>query len=239
MEVQADKEITQGRDEVYLSRLRKDIKRVEEHLKQADAAIGSFDETLHESSPIEKQIIALYRTYKCIPYKPDKNDSISTSTTTVVLEKMIQEKKGQLAKAKNDKTLEKKDEFDFAAMVNELQTIRDEKLEAKEVLSKILSREFESLLNEKLQESNNIQVQLKGFLRKVLIKYLALSDLARGQVSDRDKMKSDLLQLSKFFNILTHEEWIEVPSGFKGVVEILEDSNLFEFRDSFIRLKKG
>ncbi|KAI5961293.1 hypothetical protein CANMA_003813 [Candida margitis] len=169
-------------DEAYLSRLIKDLKRIQEYTKQAEKAIESFDKI--ESVSIEKHIIALYDSYGSIPYTPEKNDTIATAATSVILEEMIQEKQKEIAQPCEES---KKAEFDFTGNIDELKKQRATRLEQIKELSLAIDREFLSPLPSKWAESLELQRTLSSYLKKVLIKYLAISDRTSGSVNNKDQ----------------------------------------------------
>ncbi|CAK9439020.1 uncharacterized protein LODBEIA_P32440 [Lodderomyces beijingensis] len=224
-----------ARDQVYLNRLENDIKRVEEHLRQADAAVATFDQDLHESSSIEKRIIALYETYKTIPYKSEKNDTIATAASASILEDMIDAKRKQLSEIEEAK----ESCYDFAAMVQELTRIRDSKLREKKTLQKwVVAEEEVSSTGKLFAESKEMAHQLQMYLKKVLIQYMAVADSVSGTVSDQSGLQQSLSELATIFNQLvkTNAAPVKVPREYESIFEILEASNLVIRENEYIKL---
>ena len=203
-------------DEAYLNRLSKDIKRIHDHTKQAEVAINSFDEDLEKSSSLEKRIIALYASYGNIPYSTDKNDTISTAATSVILEEMINEKRGEITKSNEEST-----KLDFSDNIMQLKSQRAKRLEQITELNTLVDTEFKTQLPLKLQESLELQKTLFNYLKKVLIKYLAISDRISGSVNTKDQVRENVRTLSNFFDSLLTVEWVDLPEGFTTIVDIL------------------
>lgn len=203
-------------DEAYLNRLTKDNQRIHDHTKQAEAAINSFDENMEKSSSLEKRIIALYASYGSIPYSTDKNDTISTAATSVILEEMIHEKRGEITKSSEEST-----KLDFSDNIMQLKSQRAKRLEQIAELNMLVDTEFKTPLPLKLQESLELQKTLFNYLKKVLIKYLAISDRISGSVNTKDQVRENVRTLSNFFDSLLTVEWVDLPEGFTTIVDIL------------------
>lgn len=133
----------------YTHVLQKDIARVETFIKECDKAIAQLD----ESAPVGTQIIALYETLGVIPYTPDKNDTIGTAATTVVLQSMI-----------NRYTPQSTTPIDFLEIIADLNHLRTNKQTA---LADLQSRNFASPLPEKLAEARELEKLLNSYIAKI------------------------------------------------------------------------
>ncbi|KAI5963410.1 hypothetical protein KGF57_001288 [Candida theae] len=227
-------EVKNDLDEAYIVRLSKDLKRVQEHTKQADRAIRSFDNSLEASASLEKRIIALYVSYGNIPYTPDKNDTIATAATSVTLEEMVEEKKKEVSKCSEENATT---EFDFTTEIAELKKQRATLLSQIEELSHLINREFKSPLPAKINESLELQKTLFSYLKKVLIKYLAISDRVLGSVNTKDQVKEKVRVLCNFFEALLTGQWMTLPEGVSTVVEILMRDGVLLHRDNQVKLR--
>ena len=133
----------------YTHVLQKDIARVETFIKECDKAIAQLD----ESAPVGTQIIALYEILGVIPYTPDKNDTIGTAATTVVLQSMI-----------NRYTPQSTTPIDFLEIIADLNHLRANKQTA---LADLQSRNFASPLPEKLAEARELEKLLNSYIAKI------------------------------------------------------------------------
>lgn len=136
----------------YTQVLQKDIARVEGFIKECDKAISMLD----ESASVEAQIIALYHTLGAIPYIPDKNDTITTAATTVVLEKLVNQYKTQPTSP-----------TDYLEMITSLKALRSEKLNHISDLQLKLAGEFASPLHAKLAEASSLHDLLSSYIAKI------------------------------------------------------------------------
>lgn len=132
----------------YSNQLKKDISRVEQFSRDCDRILP----TLNDSKSIDKQIIALYDTYGRIPYIHDKNDTIDTAATSVILHELIERYKTTSSS-----------NLDFSAFVTQLQSNNREKELMIQTLRDRFSI-FESPLDSKSQEARELEVLLESFL---------------------------------------------------------------------------
>lgn len=221
-------------DEAYLNRLSKDLKRVQDHTKQAEKAIRSFDATLEESTSIEKQIIALYASYGNVPYTPDKNDTIATAATSVILEDMIEEKRKEIVQSYEENA---NVEFDFTENITELKKHKAQRLQQIEDLSGLMDLKFVPPLGSKVIESLELQKTLFGYLKKILIKYLAISDRASGSVHNKEQVREKVRTLSNFFDNLLTTEWANLPEDSNTIMEILIRDGVLILKDKQVKLR--
>ncbi|EMG49040.1 hypothetical protein SBY92_000509 [Candida maltosa Xu316] len=141
----------------YVSSLKKDIARVEQFSKECDKVIAS----LEDSPFIEKQILALYDAYGKVPYSPDKNDTIGTAATSLVLDEMIARYKTGTSSAPAD----------YSEFVTKLQADKEEKQMMIDTLIEKLESEFESPLDEKYEEAVQLEKLLKSFIKTLNTDY--------------------------------------------------------------------
>ena len=241
------------RDVIYFNRLKKDIKRVEEHLRQADAAIATFGKDIIQDSPIEKRILAMYAAYGTVPYRPEKNDTITTASTSVLLENMIEDKKAVLKEFTN---IHKDPGNDLGYVTQELLKIRDARVKERDMMKSILELELDLDLElnlekksektrfgdevmGKLKESEKLDKKLQLFLRKVSVKYTAYCDSIDGIVNDKDELQLKVDDLMKFFNELINGDWVEVRSSshIEAVVKIMENGSILQRENGKVRLR--
>lgn len=221
-------------DEAYINRLTKDIERVQCHIQQAEKAINSFDKDLAKSCSLEKRIIALYATYGNIPYIPDKNDTIATAVTSVILEEMIEEKRKEISQASED---DPSVEFDFTKNIEELKNQKQERLQEIKELSELIDKGFTLPLTSKWIESLELRKALFNYLKKVLIKYLAISDRTSGSVNNKDQVKETVRTLTSFFDSLLTSEWVRVPDNVGIIISILARDGVVIIKNEQAKLK--
>ena len=137
----------------YSNQLKKDISRVEQFTRDCDRVLP----TLHDSDSIDKQIIALYDTYGRIPYNHDKNDTINTAATSVILQELIK----KYASPKPPTTI------DLSFLIAQLEANNKEKQKMLQTLHGSLSPAFESPLESKVEEASQLQTELDEFIKVI------------------------------------------------------------------------
>lgn len=196
----------------YSTRLSNDISRTQSYLKQAEMAINLLQKI--ESSLVEdetfalkKEIIALHELNSKIGYIPDKTDSIGIASASYLINEMISQQKYaisnmQAANKRIEDEIKVKHELraDYermAQMLDQKITANKSNLESiKEKISDfdvypITETTMKRKFDEKLKVAYGIEEDLLSFLKRVIIKFLAVTDWESEEImTEKDLQKN-------------------------------------------------
>lgn len=197
----------------YVRRLENDIHLVSSFINQANVSIEKLilktKNTSHEDLiSLKKDIIALSDTYGRLPYLSDKSDVIGIASASSIIDSLIQQQ------TEASIHLNKKNEIDSyeitskQALVEEykrlLQLIDQKHITEQEKLEEIdqktsvmeldpISKGLQiGALNIKLDEARQSENLLSTYLKRIIIKYLALSDWESQQVITEEKLQENV-----------------------------------------------
>lgn len=74
-------------------------------------------------------------------------------------------------------------------------------------------------------------------MKKVLIKYLAISDRASGSVHNKEQVREKVRTLSNFFDNLLTTEWANLPEDSNTIMEILIRDGVLILKDKQVKLR--
>ncbi|CUM48377.1 unnamed protein product [Debaryomyces tyrocola] len=197
----------------YIRRLENDIHLASSFINQANVSIEKLILKTRNSShedliSLKKDIIALSDTYGRLPYLSDKSDVIGIASASSIIDSLIQQQ------TEASIHLNKKNEIDSneitakQALVEEykrlLQLIDRKHLteqgKLEEIDQKISVMELNPIskalqvgaLNFKLDEARQSENLLSTYLKRIIIKYLALSDWESQQVITEEKLQENV-----------------------------------------------
>lgn len=226
----------------YIRRLQNDINLTTTFINQANASIEmlvSKTETTPSEDPItlKKNIIALCDTYGRLPFLSDKSDVIGIASASSVIDGIVQQQTEAslyLNKLNETNSQEIKSKQSLLEDYNRLLKLIDQKLvtgqgRLKEMDQKSDNIELDPIskpqsiraLNNKLKEARQLQDSLLTYLKRIVIKYLAVSDWEVQHVMTEEKLQEnvnacieliDKLMTSSIYSIKNDSEtaWVEV-----------------------------
>lgn len=197
----------------YIRRLENDIHLVSSFINQANVSIEKLilktKNTSHEDLiSLKKDIIALSDTYGRLPYLSDKSDVIGIASASSIIDSLIQQQ------TEANIHLNKKNEIDsyeikskqglveeykrLLQLIDQKHVTEQEKLE--EIDQKTSVMELDPIskalqigaLNIKLDEARQSENLLSTYLRRIIVKYLALSDWESQQVITEEKLQENV-----------------------------------------------
>lgn len=197
----------------YIRRLENDIHLVSSFINQADVSIEKLilktKNASHEDLiSLKKDIIALSDTYGRLPYLSDKSDVIGIASASSIIDSLIQQQ------TEANIHLNKKNEIDsyeitskqalveeykrLLQLIDQKHVTEHEKLE--EIDQKTSVMELDPIskalqigaLNIKLDEARQSENLLSTYLRRIIVKYLALSDWESQQVITEEKLQENV-----------------------------------------------
>lgn len=197
----------------YIRRLENDIHLVSSFINQANVSIEKLilktKNASHEDLiSLKKDIIALSDTYGRLPYLSDKSDVIGIASASSIIDSLIQQqteanihlnKKNEIdsyeIKSKQDLVEEYKR---LLQLIDQKHVTEQEKLE--EIDQKTSVMELDPIskalqigaLNIKLDEARQSENLLSTYLRRIIVKYLALSDWESQQVITEEKLQENV-----------------------------------------------
>ena len=197
----------------YIRRLENDIHLVSSFINQANVSIEKLilktKNASHEDLiSLKKDIIALSDTYGRLPYLSDKSDVIGIASASSIIDSLIQQQ------TEANIHLNKKNEIDsyeikskqglveeykrLLQLIDQKHVTEQEKLE--EIDQKTSVMELDPIskalqigaLNIKLDEARQSENLLSTYLRRIIVKYLALSDWESQQVITEEKLQENV-----------------------------------------------
>lgn len=197
----------------YIRRLENDIHLVSSFINQANVSIEKLilktKNASHEDLiSLKKDIIALSDTYGRLPYLSDKSDVIGIASASSIIDSLIQQQ------TEANIHLNKKNEIDsyeitskqalveeykrLLQLIDQKHVTEQEKLE--EIDQKTSAMELDPIskglqigaLNIKLDEARQSENLLSTYLRRIIVKYLALSDWESQQVITEEKLQENV-----------------------------------------------
>ncbi|EGW31883.1 uncharacterized protein SPAPADRAFT_51848 [Spathaspora passalidarum NRRL Y-27907] len=227
-------------DEIYFNKLQKDIQRVNQFITQADVAINHLQQH-EESASIEQKIIAMYDSYERIPYVPDKNDTIGTAATSSILSELIDRNTRELKESAVETE-------PIELLISEYKQILDflakDKQDKQETINRLNSKiedfQFTPSIKHLLIQAGNLHRDLQRSLKRVITRYLAMSDTG---IIDKSQLNQQLKQTTKLINQLLSGDWVDVPeySHIKFFIDTLvkNDMLLLKYSDSAMVKLRG
>ena len=226
----------------YIRRLENDIHLASSFINQANASIEKLIQKTRSSSEenpifLKKDIIALSDTYGRLPYLSDKSDVIGIASASSIIDSLIQQQTEAnlcLNKKNEDDSYEIKNKQALVEEYKRLLQLIDQKHVAEQgkleeidqkatfidlnPVSKALQVEA---LNTKLDEARQSENLLSTYLKRIIIKYLALSDWESQQVITEEKLQEnvnvcieliDKLVTASIYSIgkKTENSWVEI-----------------------------
>ncbi|EAZ63226.2 hypothetical protein PICST_37943 [Scheffersomyces stipitis CBS 6054] len=250
--------ISSTREAVYENRLKKDIERTKEYIKQANRAIVSFrDVEVSASQDHRRRIIALYEAYKKIPYNSSKDESIGLATASQSIERLVQ----QHAQATDDlNSSNRQSEIEKIKMAmsdyRRLSEIIDDVVEEKMKRLQVIEARIEEM-NVDIESENGISKfnqKSKGtlttiqsdiqaterllalHLKRIITKFLAVQDSEFSNLSDATIVKTTVQQCQNMLIRLLKSDsstWVQVhPNNFtSGLIKTLVMNDIILIRD--------
>lgn len=182
----------------YSTRLSNDISRTQSYLKQAETAINLLKKKLEsslvedETFSLKKEIIALYELNSKIGYVPDKTDSIGIASASHLINEMISQQKDAISdmqagnrRVNDEIKLKHELKTDYERMAQLLdQKIQSNKSNIDAIkkkngdfdVSPITEISTKRKFDDKLKVAYDIEEDLLSFLKRVIIKFLAVTD---------------------------------------------------------------
>lgn len=197
----------------YIRRLENDIHLVSSFINQANVSIEKLilktKNASHEDLiSLKKDIIALSDTYGRLPYLSDKSDVIGIASASSIIDSLIQQQ------TEANIHLNKKNEIDsyeikskqglveeykrLLQLIDQKHVTEQEKLEEIDLKTSVMELDPISkalqigALNIKLDEARQSENLLSTYLRRIIVKYLALSDWESQQVITEEKLQENV-----------------------------------------------
>ncbi|CAH6722694.1 hypothetical protein CLIB1444_10S04258 [[Candida] jaroonii] len=199
-------------EDTYIKRLEEGQLLIDSLIEQSSFALKLLKSELlhHQHTNDKQQVIAEYKRNEIIPFYQDKNDVISISTASILIQSLIQQ---HVNSSKNLQSLNNQ-EFDT---INNLKGFKMEYQQLLDNLDEISqfkkdrsheithSNEFDLTNNEKIQQLNDLVdttdndlQSLNNALKKVVFKYVSFDDTSLSV----EEIKSRVTQLIELINKL-------------------------------------
>lgn len=191
----------------------------------------------------KRKAIALYRSYEKILFFSDKTDIIGESTTSMTLNKLINEQitthrhlKAQNEKLSNDLIELEFHHLDYANLLDELSYLKlSKQKEVEELKQKLdtslentLIKELTSQLSSKINDSGNFLSILDKLLDKIVLKYADFSNIAVESNNDLEEVKDFLYKLIEDSVKGTYTNINELDKYQRVIIDNLVISNIIE-----------
>mmetsp|Transcript_8736 Transcript_8736/g.10925 ORF Transcript_8736/g.10925 Transcript_8736/m.10925 type:complete len:304 (+) Transcript_8736:192-1103(+) len=255
----------------YIKRLQNDINLTTAFINQANASIERLVSKNEAESPedlitLKKNIIALCDTYGRLPFLSDKSDVIGIASASSIIESLIQQQR------EASSYLDKINETNSQAIVSKQSLVEDYTRLLKLIDQKLITgqgklREIDQksgnieldpvsksqlvkTLNNKLKEARQSEDSLLTHLKRIIIKFLAVSDWEVQHVMTEEKLQEnvsvcieliDKLMTSSINSIENDSEavWVEInPSEIESkLINHLLMNDIIISRDGSTREK--